>query len=254
MITTHVDTDLGMLLPFRAEIDLASYLEILIAGFQTSMAFSDSQICTEGRGSAVIYSADRNDSGHPYLFEGCDTAYQILYFTPLRRNLLGDEVYRQALFVIEHSGHISMGLSSFQNRHHGQDCFLPRGPIYQRKTRRDRRVLIDGLIFLRRRDGRSTIARLHDFSPSGASFYTDEAFVFGETLLAEFEIPDCGVCETVVTVVRQDILSLGNPYRFIVGVKMQLTSAQRKKAEQLYLCKKAESMKRIVDSARSSIG
>jgi len=32
---------------------------------------------------------------------------------------------------------------------------------------------------------------------------------------------------------------------------MQLTAAQRKKAEQLYLCKKAEAMKQVVDSARS---
>ncbi|MGK9450981.1 PilZ domain-containing protein [Acidithiobacillus caldus] len=251
MSLTRDDSNLGMLLPFRSEMDLASYLQLLMPEFQPSVGFAESRICDGGRGAAVILSTDPNDGGHPYVFEGCDTTSQNLLFTPARQNFLGDDLYRRALLVIEQDGRISMGLSSFQYRHQGQTHFSPPGLVYQRRTRKDKRILIEGDILIRRRDGRTVLARLHDFSPSGASFYTDEPFAVGETFLAEFAVPDCGTCETVVTTARREDSPLGVPYRHLVGVKMQLTAAQRKKAEQLYLCKKAESMKRVVDSARS---
>ncbi|WMT47844.1 MAG: PilZ domain-containing protein [Acidithiobacillus caldus] len=248
------DSNLGMLLPLRSEMDLASYMELLIPEFQPAIGIAESRICDGGRGAAVILSAEIDDGGHPFVFEGCDPISMNLLFTPARPTLLGDDAYRRALIFVDQDGRISMGLSSFLYRHQGQTHFAPPGLVYQRNTRKDRRIPIEGNILLRKRDGRTILARLHDFSPSGASFYTDEAFVVGDTFLAEFEVLDCGACETVVTTARREALARGAPYRYLVGVKMQLTAAQRKKAEQLYLCKKAESMKRIVDSARSRHG
>ncbi|OFC61616.1 pilus assembly protein PilZ, partial [Acidithiobacillus caldus] len=175
---------------------------------------AESRICAGGRGAAVILSTDPNDGGHPYVFEGCDATSQNLLFTPARPNFLGDDLYRRALLVIEQDGRISMGLSSFQYRHQGQAHFSPPGLVYQRSTRKDKRIPIEGNILLRRRDGRTVLARLHDFSPSGASFYTDEPFAVGETFLAEFEVLDCGICETVVTTARCEDSQLGGPYRY----------------------------------------
>ncbi|MGC9128402.1 MAG: PilZ domain-containing protein, partial [Acidithiobacillus sp.] len=152
--------------------------------------------------------------------------------------LVAEEHYRRVLLFVESSGSILMGLSAFKCRHQGNDSFSPPALLYRRRTRQDRRVRIDGQILLRHRDGRTIVAHLNDFSPSGASFYADQLFPVGETLLAEFEVLDCGTCETVVTTAREERLPSGGPYRYLVGVKMQLTAAQRKKAEQLYLCKK----------------
>jgi len=254
MSLTRDDSNLGMLLPLRSEMDLASYMELLIPEFRTPLDFVESRVCNDGRGAAVILSTDLNDGGYPFIFEGCDPISMNLLFTPARPTLLGDDAYRRALIFVEQDGRISMGLSSFLYRHQGQTHFAPPGLVYQRNTRKDRRIPIEGNILLRKRDGQTILARLHDFSPSGASFYTDEEFVAGDTFLAEFEVLDCGTCEIVVTTARREDLTRGAPYRYLVGVKMQLTAAQRKKAEQLYLCKKAEFMKRVVDSATSRHG
>ena len=46
----------------------------------------------------------------------------------------------------------------------------------------------------------------YDYSPTGVSFLADETdFTIGESILASFEIPACGICETVVTVTRVEI-------------------------------------------------
>jgi len=235
-------------------MDLGSYLQLLTPEFQPPVTFAESQLCTRGRGFAVILSMDPNDGGHPYVFTGCDATTENLLVTPTRSKFLGDEAYRRALLLVEQNGHISMGLSSFLYRHQGQEHFARPAVIYQRRARQDNRIPIEGNLLLRRRDGRTVVSRLHDFSPSGASFYTNEDFSAGEMLLAAFEIPNCGACETVITIARQKSLPIGSPYRFLYGARLQLTAAQRKKAEHLYLCKKAGDQKQVVDSARSAIG
>ncbi|MGC9239934.1 MAG: PilZ domain-containing protein, partial [Acidithiobacillus sp.] len=212
----------------RSGLELAEYLQLLLPEFPESVAFSDSGICQAASADAVILSSDPEDAGHPYRFLGCDPDTQDLRMTPKRPNLIDEKHYRRALLFMEAQGRILMGLSAFKYRHQGTDCFSPPPLIYSRKTRQDRRVRIDGQILLRHRDGRTITARLHDFSPSGASFYTDEPFPVGESLLAEFEVLDCGACETVVTTAREERLPAGSPYRYLVGVKMQLTAAQRK--------------------------
>jgi hypothetical protein len=46
-------------------------------------------------------------------------------------------------------------------------------------------------------------------------------------------------------------LPSGAPHGYLVGIKMLLTAAQRRKAEHIYLCKKMELMKQVADSSRS---
>ena len=251
MSLTNDDSNLGMLLPIRSGMELADYLRFLLVDFPDSLPFADTKLCGTAPAEAIVLSTDPDDHGHPYRFLGCDLDTQDLILEPERLNLLGENVYRRALLCIEAEGQIFLGLSAFKYRHQGNWLFAAPAMLYRRRTRHDKRVRIDGQIVLRYRDGRTILARLHDFSPSGASFFTDVPLPIGETLLAEFEVLDCGTCETVVTAARCEHLAAGAPYRYLVGVKMQLTATQRKKAEQLYLCKKAEQMKHVVDSARS---
>jgi hypothetical protein len=233
------DTNLGMVLPMRADMDLAEYMRLLTPEFFTAIPIAETVLCTKAGGAAVLLSTAPDDHGHLYRFEGCDPVTGDLIFTPAAKVSIGDDAYQRALVFIEQEKQLYMGLSTLNYRYQNRYQFTPPSMVYVRKTRANKRVTIEGHILLRRLDGRTVLARLNDFSPSGASFYTDESFASGEALLAEIEVLDCGVCETVVTTVRQENLHGGRPYRHLIGIKMQLTAAQRKKAEQLYLCKKA---------------
>jgi len=251
MTLTADDSNLGMLLPVRSGMELPDYFQLLLVDFTESLPFSDTGLCSVAPAESVVLSTDPDDHGLRYRFLGCDPDTQDLILKPERPDLSGEDAYRRALVCIDTQSHVLMGLSTFKYRLQGNWLFAAPALIYRRRTRQSKRVRVDGQIVLRHRDGRTVVARLHDFSPTGASFFSDEPFPVGETLLAEFEVLNCGVCETVVTSAREERLPAGSPYRYLTGVKMQLTAAQRKKAEQLYLCKKAEQMKRIVESARS---
>ena len=92
--------------------------------------------------------------------------------------------------------------------------------------------------------------KLHDFSPGGASLFLDRDFLAsGEMVLVEFEIPECGTCETVAKIARQEKIT--HPlYPYLYGIHFELTAAQKRKAEHLYLCKKGEQIQQVVNSAR----
>ena len=251
---TADNSTLGMMLPLRSGMDLGQYLQRVMPEFPDSLPFADAGLCKRAPMEAVVLSSNAGDLGHPYRFLGCDPDTQDLLLTPKRAGTLGEGDYRRALLFLEEKGSIILCSTALKYLHKDSWCFSPPSLLYRRRTRQDKRVRISGQIIVRFRDGRTVTGDLYDFSPSGASFYTDEPFRLGETLLAEFAVPDCGICETVVTTAREARLSPNSPSRYLVGIKMQLTAAQRKKAEQLYLCKKADTMKQVVDSARSRNG
>ncbi|WP_308389824.1 PilZ domain-containing protein [Acidithiobacillus sp. AMEEHan] len=122
--------------------------------------------------------------------------------------------------------------------------------VLARSARKQRRIPIEGNILMRSKNGRTLYGKLHDFSLGGASIFLDHDFLEpGEMVLVEFEIPECGNCETVATVARRERIT--HPiYPYLYGIYFNLTEAQRRKAEHLYLCKKAEQIKKVADSAR----
>lgn len=248
------NTNLGMVLPMRIEMDLAEYMHILSPEFSMAISAAEAELCSKVGGDAVLLSTEPDDHGHLFQFDGCDPDTGDFIFTPTVNVSISDSAYQRSLIFLEHGKTIYMALMAFNYQFHNRYHFTPPSMVYVRKTRANKRVSIEGDILLRLLDGRTILARLNDFSPSGASFYTDVPIPLGEALLAEFEILDCGVCETVVTAVRQETISGRQPSQYLIGIKMQLTAAQRKKAEQLYLCRKAEIIKKTLNSSTSRHG
>lgn len=245
------DTNLGMLLPMRAGHSIADYQQSIISDFSEIItdAVAD-RLCSVAESDAILFSTDHTEDGKHFIFKGCDQAG--LVFSPttdvVSRN------YQKTLVFVEIGESIYTFFADlkyvFQEHLHFD---MPR-MMYARKTRRNKRVKVEGSVVLGRKDGRTTRVKIYDFSPTGVSFLADETdFTPGESILASFEIPACGICETVVTVTRVEIRP-GRGFRALVGAKMILTQAQRKKAEQLYLCKKADQMKQLTESSRSHFG
>ena len=65
------DTNLGMVLPLRIDMDLAEYMRILTPEFSTAIPIAETELCTKAGGAAVLLSTATNDHGHLYRFEGC---------------------------------------------------------------------------------------------------------------------------------------------------------------------------------------
>ena len=245
------NTNIGMLLPMRVGLGLAEYQQLIISDFSESIVDAvDAHLCQSIGLDAVLFSTDTTDDGKRFAFNGCD--HGGLIFSPKSGPL--NDVYQKTLVFIETGVYIYTFFADLKYVFSGELHFsLPR-MIHRRRTRQSKRVLLDGNIILKRKDGRKMLAKLVDFSPTGASFVTDDTdFSVGEMMLAEFEIPDCGVCETVVTAVRTEHHP-GRGFHILVAIKMALTTDQKKKAEHLYLCKKAEEIKKLSDPSRSSHG
>lgn len=242
------NTNLGMLLPMRTGLGLADYQQLIINEFsETLFDAAEAQLCQAPGWDAVLFSADPADDGKPFTFMGCDQGG--LMFTSKIGAL--DDAYQKTLVFLESGNYVYTFFADLKYAFSGALHFAMPRMIYRRKTRQLKRVKLDGDIILRRKDGRKMLAKIVDFSPTGASFVTDDAdFSVGETMLAEFEIPDCGMCETVVTAVRTEHHP-GRGFRTLVAIRMALTQEQKKKAEQLYLCKKADELKRVAESSRS---
>ena len=90
------------------------------------------------------------------------------------------------------------------------------------------------------------------------TFFADLKYVFsgfsvGEMMLAEFEIPDCGTCETVVTVVRTEHHP-GRGFHTLVAIKMALTTDKKRRPSISNLCKNGEEIKKLSDPSRSIHG
>lgn len=249
MSLTADSTELGMMLPMRGGLSIAEYYESLIYEFGDGLFDGiPTMLCGEHRGDAVIFSADVTDSGAHFYFEGCEA--EKLIFRP--KGLGPQEDYKKSLIFIEQDDFVYMFFSGlnyvFQERFYFD---LPR-LLYRRASRGAKRVRLSGIITLRKVGGVEVVGELHDFSPTGASFFVASgALQAGENILAEFTIQDCGTCETVVNVVRTQ--TEGMPHgQCLVGIKMSLTKDQKRRAEHLYLCKKAEEIKQLPEYARNT--
>lgn len=244
-------TNIGMLLPMRVGLGLADYQQLIINEFsETIVDGVDVLLCQSVGLDAVLFSTDTEDDGKLFAFKGCED--DGLVFSPKSGAL--NDAYQKTLVFIEAGSYVYTFFADLKYVFSGELHFsLPR-MIHRRRTRESKRVLLEGNIMLKRKNGRKLLAKLVDFSPTGASFMTDDAdFSVGETMLAEFEVTDCGVCETVVTVVRIE-RHPGRGFHTLVAIKMAMTADQKKKAEHLYLCKKAEEIKKLSDPSRSNRG
>ncbi|WP_369573360.1 PilZ domain-containing protein [Acidithiobacillus sp. IBUN Pt1247-S3] len=226
-------TPLVSLLPLRKGMNIADYHLLLVGEFDRSMVdFVPDNLCQTTIGNAVLFAADPQDPGHSFSFLGCDQSG--LLFRAQNSAVWG--AYRKVLVFVETAG----GIYSFFSDLDGIDSqgvyhFRRPALLYQRKTRLRRRLHLDGEIVLRRRSGESIPGSLHDLSLDGASFFLANCPLdAGEAALVEFDVVDCGHCETVVTTVRREARSatLGD----LVGVRLLLTKEQKKQVEHLYLC------------------
>ncbi|MEY2343354.1 PilZ domain-containing protein, partial [Acidithiobacillus sp. IBUN Pt1247-S3] len=165
--------------------------------------------------------------------------------------LLGEEIQlRKPLLFVLARPQILGFFADWKHSAQGLHYFDLPTRVLARKARERRRVPIEGNILMRAKNGRTLYGKLHDFSPGGASMFLDQDFLEpGEMVLVEFEIPECGACETVATIARRE--RINHPlYPYLYGIHFQLTEAQQRKAEHLYLCKKGEQIRNVVNSAR----
>ena len=243
------DTELALLLPHRGDLPLVEFLPLaFLSGYQELLLPQPEDLgLIEGQ-SAIFYTPESGDNGtlcHFRRWEGREFLLE-----PVLPSLGEEPQLRKPLIFLLARPQILGFFADWKHQGQGSHYFELPTRVLARKARKQRRVPIEGNILLRAKDGRTLYAKLHDFSPGGASIFLDRDFLApGEMVLAEFEIPDCGVCETVATVVRRERIT--HPlYRYLYGIHFQLTEAQQRKAEHLYLCKKGEQIKSVVNSAR----
>ncbi len=243
------DTNLGMLLPMRAGHSMVEYQQSLLTEFaELIQDHIPEHLCTTSAADAMLFSDKVSADGQHFLFRGCDQGG--LVFSP-KNPLLPAEHYQNTLIFVEIESSIYTFIAPLKYIFQGDLHFDMPQILHKRQTRHNKRVRIEGDMVLGRKNGRTAIARVHDFSPTGISFLTEETdFLPGESILASFDIPECGTCETIATIVRVDHRPTGRGFRALVAARMTLTQAQRAKAEHLYLCKKAEELKKRSESSR----
>lgn len=198
--------------------------------------------------SAILYDEEEDDSGT--LCHTQDWDLRDLVLKPSLSTIDNMPSYRKALIFILATPYL---LGFFADwKYFQKDAHHFRRPqrVLRRRVRRTQRIRLEGKITIRRRDGTSLSAQLYDFTPTGAGFYTDASgFRVGQMLLVEFDIVDCGTCETTATIARIENL-IHSSHAYLIGVHFKLTEAQHRKAEQLYLCKKAEMIQQLADPVR----
>ncbi|WP_369522734.1 PilZ domain-containing protein [Acidithiobacillus caldus] len=245
-MTTEVSTDqvpmpdhvnLQRLLPLRAGLNMADYHLLLLGEFERQIVdLLPEDLCTAVDAEAVIFAADPDDDGHRFRLLGCDAEslrFRAAASTPWPS-------YGKSLIFVELPGHsgIYSFFSEFRDRDEdGVYRFKIPPLLYHRPTRLSARLRLEGEVLIRRKGGVECRGRVHDFSLNGASFFTDRADLRpGEALLVEFDVVDCGRCETVVTTVRRE--ARGGPEGNLVGVRLMLTEAQRRRLEYLFHCRR----------------
>jgi len=229
--------NLQRLLPLRAGLNMADYHLLLLGEFERQMVdLLPQDLCEAADAEAVIFAADLEDGGHRFRLLGCDAE-------SLRLRPVGAEPwpsYGKSLIFVElpeHTGIYSF-FSEFRDRD-GDGVYRFKIPplLYHRPTRLSARLRLEGEVRIRRKGGVECRGRVHDFSLNGASFFTDRADLSpGEALLVEFDVVDCGRCETVVMMVRRE--ARGGPEGNLVGVRLLLTEAQRRRLEYLFRCRR----------------
>jgi hypothetical protein len=237
------DTNLGMLLPMRSGQSTVEYQKAVLSEFPARILDHISErLCRVSASDAMLFSSDVTEDGQHFLFQGCDQ--DGLVFSP-KHPILSPEHYENTLIFMEIEQYIWTFFARLKYLFEGNLHFDMPQVLYRRQTRHNKRVRIDGNVIVGRSDGSTSISRIYDFSPTGMSFLTEETgFMVGESLFVSFEIPSCGSCETIATVVRIENHPAGRGFNTLVAVKMALTNAQKIKAEHLYLCRKAEEIKK----------
>ena len=252
MSLTADDTELALLMPHRAGMPLVEYLSLVfLTGAEDLIRPEPEQLNIQPEQSAIVYSAEADDDGQLCHFQGWDMGALVLKPATL---VMGElPAYQKALVFVLARPQLLGFFADWKYLQHGAHHFQCPQRVLRRIARKETRVRIEGNIIIRRKraSGLATVlASLYDFSASGASFYTDqEDFTKNETFLVEFEIPECGTCETIATTARVEALSFSG-HGYLVSIRFELTEAQRKKAQNLYLCKKAENIQHLADSSR----
>lgn len=252
MSLTADDTELALLMPHRAGIPLVEYLSLVfLAGGEDLIRPEPEQLQIQAEQSAIIYGAEAEDDGQLCHFQGWDMGALVLKPATF---VMGElPAYQKALIFVLARPRLLGFFADWKYLQHGAHHFQCPQRVLHRVARKETRIRIEGNIIIRRKRGAAlttVLANLYDFSASGASFYTDqEDFTPNEMFLVEFEIPECGTCETIATTARVESLS-SSGHGYLVGIHFELTEAQRKKAQNLYLCQKAESIQHLSDSSR----
>ncbi|MBU2837966.1 PilZ domain-containing protein [Acidithiobacillus thiooxidans] len=252
MSLTADDSELALLMPQRAEMPLMEYLSLVfLAGAEDLLHPVPEQLDIRPGQSALIYGPDSEDDGQLCHFQGWDM--EALVLRPAAFALGGLPEYHKALIFVLARPWLLGFFADWKYFREGAHHFQCPQRVLRRRTRKEARMRIEGHIIIRRKraSGLTTVlANLYDFSASGASFYTDQAdFTKKEMFLVEFEIPNCGTCETIATTARVETLS-HSVYGYLVGIHFELTESQRKKAQHLYLCQKAEQIQQLSDASR----
>ncbi len=243
------DTELALLLPQRGDLALVDFLPLVfLVGYQELLLPNPEDLGAAEGQSAIFYTPESGDAGTLCHFRGWEGREFLL--ETVNPSLGEEPPLRKPLIFLLARPNILGFFAGWKHSVQGIHSFEIPTRVLARSARKQRRVPIEGNILMRARDGRTLYGKLHDFSPSGASMFLDrELLEPGETVLVEFEIPECGTCETVATVVRRE--SILHPlYPYLYGIHFTLTEAQKRKAEHLYLCKKGEQIKKVITPAR----
>jgi len=237
------------MLPQRGDLPLVDFLPLVfLSGYEELMISRPEDLGAREGQSVIFYTPESGDNGtlcHFLRFEG-----QEMVLEPTSPSLGEEVTLRRPLFFLLARPNILGFFADWKHSARGLHYFALPIRALSRKARAQRRVKIEGNILIRSKAGRTMYGKLHDFSPSGASLFLEKDLLqAGEMVLVEFEIPECGICETVATVARHERIT--HPlYPYLYGIHFELTEMQKRKAEHLYLCKKGEQIQKIVQSSR----
>ncbi len=249
MSLSEDDTELALLLPQRGGLALVDFLPLVfLSGYEERLRPNPEDLGLAEGQSAIFYTPESGDSGTLCHFRGWEGHEFLL--EPVNPMLGEAPPLRKPLFFCLARPQILGFFADWKHSTQGLEYFEIPTRVLTRQARQQRRVQIEGNILMRKKDGRTIYGKLHDFSPGGASLLLDKDILApGEMVLVEFEIPECGTCETIATIARQERIT--HPlYPYLYGIHFELTESQKRKAEHLYLCKKGEQIRSVVNSAR----
>lgn len=231
------DKEIAMMIPHRADIPLVEYLPLVfLTGAEELLHPEPEHLAIHAGSSAILFSSETEDDGALCHFQEWDMDAMALKIAPFSMEKRRE--HQESLIFVLARPYILGFFADWKYEYQGVQYFHRPQRVLRRQARKSPRICIEGNIIIRRkREARMTsvIARLYDFSLSGASFYTDHVdFEKNEIFQVTFEIPRCGVCETMATTVRVEPLS--HPvYGYLVGIRFALNEQQYKEAQKLFL-------------------
>ncbi|MBU2755237.1 PilZ domain-containing protein [Acidithiobacillus sp. CV18-2] len=244
MSLTDETDNLTMFLPIRGELGLLDYFAMLRA--DESIVESRFAICgdIEEWRHVILFSENEQDNG--CRFHLCDVESGRVLLKPKCFVHVGE--YNQAMIVAEKRDSIFFFLAHLEYVAGGIFHYHPAKEVFHRKIRSHKRIQMRQSIVVRKRDARTFTCDMVDFSPVGIGFTSGgNDFDVGEMLLLEIRIPDCGVCETTITISHRKKYGMSNA---IYGARLRLTKEQAKKATFLYLCARGEHIRSVSEASR----